>query len=250
MNKMRLSGNKILITGGATGIGFAIARAFHSLGNDILICGRRKDRLDEATKFLPGTKSFRCDISSPEDRGRLYAFMADRFGEINILVNNAGIQRPADFLTGEDGMKYFHEEISTNLEAQLCMLAHFVPMLSKKSPAAVVNVSSGLGFVPLSRFPVYSATKAAIHSLTLSLRHQLKGTDIGVFELIPPTVYDTELKGKTLDKTDWMSSSSDVAAALVHGMETGESEIAVGAARRWNRASRDELDSIFDEINR
>ena len=250
MDGIGTSGHKVFITGGATGIGFAIAKAFRGLGNDVLICGRRKDRLDGAAKLLPGMKTFQCDISKAEDRARLYSFVDDSFGGVDILINNAGIQRQADFLAGEDGVKSSHEEISTNLEAQLCVLAHFVPLLSKKGRAAIVNVSSGLGFVPLARFPVYSATKAAMHSLTLSLRHQLKASGIDVFELIPPTVYDTELKGKPLEKTEWMSSSTDVADALIHGMESGEQEIAVGAAKRWDRASRDDLDSMFKEINR
>jgi uncharacterized oxidoreductase len=113
-----------------------------------------------------------------------------------------------------------------------------------------VNVSSGLAFVPIARFPIYCATKAAIHSFTMSLRYQLKDTKIKIFELIPPTVYDTELKGRPLEKSDWTVSSAEVAGAMMKGLETDEFEIAVGSTRNWLRASKSDLDQAFSNINR
>ena len=137
-----------------------------------------------------------CDVSKEKDRKTLYAWIEENFKELNVLVNNAGIQRRVDFTKGTDDLLKNEDEIEINLKAQIYLAAQFVPMFSKHKEAAIVNVSSGLGFVPLTIFPIYSATKAAIHSFTMSLRYQLRGTSIKVFEVIPPTVYDTELKGQ------------------------------------------------------
>ncbi len=249
MDKIGISGNKILITGGATGIGFAIAKAFHDLGNELLICGRRESKLQEAAVKLPGIKILKCDISKKEDRRMLYDFVDSEFGGINILVNNAGIQRPIDFRKGEEDLLSNGDEIEINLKAQISLAAHFIPILINRENSAIINISSGLGFVPLARFPIYSATKAAIHSFSMSLRKQLEGTNLKIFEVIPPTVYDTELKGKPLDKTDWMVSASEVSSAVIDGIRNGEYEIAIGPAKKWSKSSREELDKFFNDVN-
>jgi uncharacterized oxidoreductase len=138
-----------------------------------------------------------------------------------------------------------------NLKAQIYLAACFVPVFSKKqSESAIINVSSGLAFVPLARFPIYCATKAAIHSFTVSLRHQLKETPIRVFEVIPPTVYDTELKGKPLQKSDWTVSSNEVADAVMKGLENNDYEISIGAAKNWLMGSKSDLETAFNNMNR
>lgn len=246
---MRTSGNSILITGGATGIGFAIAEAFSKSDNKVLICGRREEKLKQARGKIRGLKTLKCDISSNEGLESLHEFVNNEFHELNIVINNAGIQRQIDFRKGTADLIGGGDEIDVNLKAQIYLTARFIPMLAGSPEAAIVNVSSGLGFVPMARFPIYSATKAAMHSFSMSLRQQLQDTSIKVFELIPPTVYDTELKGRPLEKTDWMVSSGEVAEALKSGVERNEYEIAVGPAKRWSRASRDETDSFFKEIN-
>jgi len=244
-----MKNNTILITGGATGIGFALAESFVRLGNTVVVCGRRADKLDAAKKRLPALTVKQCDVSNEGDREALYAWVGENFKELNVLVNNAGIQRRVDFTKGAEDLAKKEDEIDINFKAQVYLAATFVPMLSKQKQAAIVNVSSGLGFVPLTMFPIYSATKAAIHSFTKSLRHQLRGTSIKVFEVIPPTVHDTELKGKPIEKAEWSVSSAEVAEGVVKGMEAGEYEIAIGPSKRWMSSSKVELDQAFSDIN-
>ena len=246
---MQMKENTVLITGGATGIGFALAKSLTELGNRVIICGRRAERLEEAKRKLPALSVGQYDVSREQDRNAMYAWIGANFKETNVLINNAGIQRRVDFTKGMDDLLKSEDEIDVNLKAQVYLSALFVPMLSKHKEAAIVNMSSGLGFVPLTVFPVYSATKAAIHSFTMSLRHQLRGTSVKVFEVIPPTVYDTELKGKPIERAAWTASSSEVAEAVVKGMGEDTFEIPIGPSKKWISSTRQELDQIFSEIN-
>ena len=157
---MRLSGNTVLITGGASGIGFAFAEAFLEAGSTVIICGRRAKKLDEAHEIHPEIHWRICDISEERDREELADWVAANFPSLNILVNNAGIQRDIDFTHGIDDFMAGENEIRTNLEASIILSGLFIPQLAKKPGAAIINVSSGLGFVPAARMPVYSATKA------------------------------------------------------------------------------------------
>jgi uncharacterized oxidoreductase len=246
---MKTTNNTILITGGATGIGFALAEAFLKLGNTVIVCGRGSDKLEEAKRRLPGLVVKRCDVSREEDRVALYDWIEKDFSALNVLINNAGIQRRVDLTKGKAELKGQEDEIDINFKAQVLLSAQFVPLLSKQREAAIVNVSSGLGFVPMAVFPIYSATKAAIHSFTMSLRHQLRGTSIRVFEVIPPTVHDTNLKGRPIEKADWTVSSQEVAAAVVKGLEDDTPEIAVGPTKGWITGSKSDLDQAFSRIN-
>jgi uncharacterized oxidoreductase len=189
---MKTSGNTILITGGATGIGFSLAEAFVRLGNEVIVCGRREDKLEEAKNRLPQIHTRKCDLSKEDERKSLFEWISSDFPTTNILVNNAGIQRMVDLKKGTEELLSGEDEIEINFKAYVNLSAHFIPFLMKQKEGAIVNISSGLGFIPLTITPVYCATKAAIHSFTLSLRHQLRNTSVKVFEIIPPTV-DTEL---------------------------------------------------------
>ena len=179
---MKISGNTILITGGATGIGFALADVFSEAGNEVIICGRRLEKLDQAKRRLPRVKAIQCDISDAKDRSALFNWTVKNFPTLNILVNNAGIQRQIDFRKGTKPLSGGEDEIETNFRAPVHLAALFIPHLKKQQEAAIVNISSGLAFIPLAAVPVYCATKAAIHSFSLSLRHQLRETSIKVFE--------------------------------------------------------------------
>jgi uncharacterized oxidoreductase len=246
---LELKGNTILITGGATGIGFALAEKLVALGNEVIVCGRREEKLSEAKRRLPQLHTIVCDISKEEERKALYDKVSSEFGGLNILVNNAGIQRRIDLKKGMDDLLKNEDEIEVNLRSQIYLAARFIPLLSSRERSAIVNVSSGLGFVPLAIFPVYCATKAAIHAFTISLRHQLKDTPIRVFEVIPPTVYDTELKGKPIERTDWSISSAEMAAAVVEGLGKDEYEIAAGPSKKWLESSKSELGLAFKGMN-
>ena len=191
------NGNTILITGGATGIGFALAETLVNAGNKVIICGRRENKLKEAKHKLPQIQIKVCDVSKEKEREALFVWAKDNYPGLNVLINNAGIQRMVNLKKGTKELFNGENEIETNLVAPIYLSAYFIPWFLKKKEAAIINVSSGLGFVPIAAMPVYCATKAAIHSFTISLRHQLKDTSIKVFEIVPPAV-DTEL-GKGTD---------------------------------------------------
>ncbi len=247
---VKVSGNTVLITGGATGIGLALAEKLLGLGNEVIICGRRTAKLEEARIKLPHLHTRRCDISKENEREELFKWIESNFKNFNVLVNNAGIQKRIDLRKGREDLSGAEDEIEINLRSQIHLSALFIPLLSKRKEAAIINISSGLGFVPMASFPVYSATKAAIHSFTISLRHQLKSTPIKVFEVVPPAVHDTELKGRPAQKTEYSISAWEMAGAIVEGLENERYEISAGAAKKWIEASRRELDEAFSNINR
>jgi uncharacterized oxidoreductase len=189
---MKLTGNTILITGGGTGIGRGLAEALQALGNQVIISGRRKAPLEETAEANPGMKFLTLDI---EDRTAIRAFagrLAAEHPEINVLINNAGIMRSEDLLDQQDDLADAESIVTTNLLGPIRLTAALLPLLRKQKHSAIMTVSSGLAFVPLAFTPTYCATKAAIHSYTLSLRYQLKNTTTEVIEIIPPYV-QTEL---------------------------------------------------------
>lgn len=247
---MKITGNTILITGGATGIGFALARAFVESGNQVLICGRREQKLLEAKARLPELYIKVCDVAKENDRLALFDWATTSFKKLNVLVNNAGIQREVDFHQGATGLSS-ESEIEINLAAPIHLSALFIPHLATQPEAAIVNVSSGLGFIPLAIMPVYCATKAAIHSFSVTLRHQLRDTSIRVYEIIPPTV-DTELdrgaRGKR-GQVDRGIPPDQVASAALKGIQNDEFEKPIGQAQMLWQAARSEPDKVFKMIN-
>jgi uncharacterized oxidoreductase len=247
---MKTSGNTILITGGATGIGFALAESFVSLGNEVIICGRRKEKLDEAQQKLPSIHTRVCDVADKGERIALFNWVKENFTAVNILVNNAGIQKMIN-LKNPERDESGESEVEINLVAPIHLSTLFIPLLKEKEDSAIINVSSGLGFVPISIMPVYCATKAAMHSFTLSLRHQLKDTSIKVFEVIPPTV-DTELDhgARALrGQVDRGIPPKDVADAALKGIEKNEFEILIGMAKNLVIGSRNNPVQVFQSIN-
>jgi uncharacterized oxidoreductase len=195
---MNLTGNTILITGGGSGIGRGLAEALHALGNQVVIAGRRKNALDETTAANPGMRSFELDIEAPAAIRSVAAQIADQFPLLNVLINNAGIMRPEMLLTQGDDLANAEATVATNLLGPIRLTAALLPLLRKQPSSTIINVSSGLAFLPLTLTPTYCATKAAIHSYTLSLRYQLKSTSTEVLELIPPYVA-THLMGGASD---------------------------------------------------
>lgn len=192
---MKMKSNTIFITGGTSGIGRGLAEAFHNLGNQVIISGRREENLRQVCGAHPGMRHFVLDVTDPQSIRHVAAQIAREFPQLNAVFNNAGIQNRQDFSSGRPlDEKAVLEEINTNILGVVRVSSEFIPQLAGKPNATLVNVSSGLAFVPLSFFPIYCATKAFVHSFSLSLRHQLKGKGIKVVELVPPYV-DTELGG-------------------------------------------------------
>lgn len=249
---MNTSGNTILITGGATGIGFAIAEQFVQKGNNVVICGRREQKLQEAKQKIPGIQTRVCDVSKELERISLFEWVTSEFPRLNILINNAGIQRDVDFMNIQEDWSYLRDEITINVEAPMHLSALFVPHLAEKENPAIVNVSSGLAFTPMSIFPIYSATKAAVHSFSMTLRYQLAKANIEVYEVIPPAV-DSELNYDGRKKRGALQTgvtSREFAAAVMQGLENGKTEIGYGNAEMGRTASRQQLDEMFRRMNR
>jgi uncharacterized oxidoreductase len=247
---MKISDNKVLITGGATGIGYALAEAFIKAGNEVLICGRRENKLAEAQQKLPQLKTRRCDLSKKEEREALCNWVKENYPGVNIVVNNAGIQRFINFKKGTAELFGGEDEIQVNFAALVHLSAFFTLLLLKKKEAAIINVSSGLGFIPIAYMPVYCATKAGVHSFTVCLRHQLKDTPIKVFEIVPPAV-DTELgKGTRGDsERHYGIPASDVAAATMISLKKDEYEIVVGEAKGLVENSKKNFEKAFLQMN-
>jgi uncharacterized oxidoreductase len=246
---MKIEGNTILITGGATGIGLALAEAFVK-NNEVIICGRRENKLKEAKCKIPELYIIKCDISKELWRDKLYKEVTSNFKDINILVNNAGIQRNVDLKKGIADLIDEEEEIATNFVAPIYLTSYFIPDFLQKE-SAIINVSSGLAFVPITSMPIYCATKAAIHSYSLSLRHQLRNTMVKVFEIIPPMV-DTDLsKGRREERgvDDRGVQPNLVAYETLIALEKDEYEIIVGTSKDLRMTDMDNFDFVFQGIN-
>jgi uncharacterized oxidoreductase len=188
------SGNTIFIAGATSGIGLGLALRFHLLGNRVIISGRRKDLIDQILADHPGIEGFVLDTADPTSIRDAATTVQTRFQDTNVLINMAGIMQPEDYKTG-DFLSVAEATVTTNLLGPIRLIATFSEFLATKADATIMNVSSGLAFVPLPITPTYNATKAAIHSLSEALRVQFADTTIKVIELVPPAV-QTALLGQ------------------------------------------------------
>jgi uncharacterized oxidoreductase len=248
-----VGGNTVLITGGGTGIGFALAEEFVRAGSEVIVCGRRKNKLRNAKRKLPAIRIRQCDISVESGRRSLFRWASERFPSLNVLVNNAGIQRQMNFTSPRvsRALSSKDDEVTINLAAQIRLCSLFAPKFLRKRNAAIVNISSGLAFVPIATMPVYCATKAAIHSFTTSLRRQLRGSSVQVFEAVPPTT-DTELDSTFAGEQEEAYrgiSPREVAAAIMEGLKSGREEILIGEAKGLYEASLQNPKAIFNRLN-
>jgi len=187
---MKTTGNTVLITGGTSGIGLGLALRFLEAGNKVIVAGRRKELLDQITTDHPGIEAIVLDVTDPTSIADARETVTSTYPELNVLVNNAGIMLPENLLDA-DSLRVSEDTVTTNLLGPIRMVNAFLPLLVNKDDAVVMNVSSGLAFVPLPITPTYNASKAAIHSFTESLRVQLTGTCVQVIELVPPAVRTT-----------------------------------------------------------
>ncbi|GMA57362.1 putative oxidoreductase [Alicyclobacillus sacchari] len=235
---MLQSGNTILITGGASGIGLAFAERFLEAGNQVIVCGRRAEKLEEAKAKFPALHTRVCDVANEQDRLELCDWLVREFPNLNALINNAGIQQWVNVLRADDDWAHFHQEIAINFDAPIHLTLRLLPHLVKQPHGAIVNVSSGLALAPATWAPIYSATKAALHSFTQSLRLQLEGTNVDVIEILPPAV-NTDLGGPGLHT--FGAPLNEFVDGVFASLERGEIEIGYGDSERRLHASREEL---------
>lgn len=242
---MELGSSTVLITGGASGIGLALAERFLEARSEVIVCGRREEKLREARARYPRLTIRACDVAEERERVALFRWAVAEFPRLNVLVNNAGIQRRVSFAEPEEWGQT-RTEIAINLEAPVHLAALFIPHLLRQEHPAIVNVTSGLAFVPLARVPIYCATKAGLHSFTLSLRHQLAHTPIRVVEIVPPAV-NTDLGGPGLHT--FGVPVGEFADAVVARLRAGDLEIPYGFSAEASHASREEREALFTRMN-
>jgi uncharacterized oxidoreductase len=239
---MNISNNKILITGGASGIGLGLTERFIKENNKVIICGRRKSLLKDVSQKFPSIITKICDLSVAAEREDLYKWISEEHSDLNVLINNAGIQQWMSILDSNFSERP-KEEITIKIEALVHLTALFIKL---KSIDTIINVTSGLSFVPLTKVPVYSASKAFLHSFTLSLRYLLKPKDIEVIELIPPAL-NTDLGGKGIH--DSAPPVSDFINTAFEQLKMGKTEITFGFSEAMAKAGPDDLQMAFKRIN-
>jgi uncharacterized oxidoreductase len=240
---MNLANNKILITGGASGIGLGLTERFIQENNTVIICGRRESVLDEVKAKFPTVITKICDLSDEKERIALYEWIAENHPDLNVLINNAGIQKWVS-VTDADFYESMKTELSTNIEAPLHLTSLFIQL---KSLTTVMNVTSGLAFSPFAKVPVYSATKAFFRSFTISLRHILKAKNIEVIEIIPPAL-NTDLGGVGLH--DAHPSVADFIVSIFEQLKQGKNELTFGTSETRVNASVPELKASFEALHR
>jgi uncharacterized oxidoreductase len=247
---MKTSGNTILITGGSSGIGFEFAKQFLSLGNTVVVTGRDEKKLQKAKAELPELHIVTSDVSEPAAIEALCKKALGDFPKLNVLINNAGIMRTINMHEAVS-LESLTREIDVNLKGPIRMAMAFLPHLKKQDEAAIVNVTSGLAFVPLPTSPVYCATKAGLHSFSLSLRVQLKNTKVKVFEVAPPATETELLAGMSPADRKGVSimKVADMVEASIRGFEADRPEIRPGQANSLKFMSRVAPDFILKQLS-
>jgi uncharacterized oxidoreductase len=239
---MELSNNKILITGGASGIGLGLTEKFISENNTVIIVGRRESVLQEAAQKFPSVITKVCDLASEDDRVALYKWVAENHPDLNVLVNNAGIQNWMN-ISDADFYDRAKAEVTTNVLAPVHLMSLFIQLPALK---AIINVTSGLAYVQFAKVPVYCATKAFLHSFTISARYLLKGKNIEVIDVIPPAL-NTDLGGKGLH--DAHPPVKQFVDAIFEQMKEGKTELSFGFAEAMTKAGPDEIKAAFNRLN-
>ena len=249
---MKMTGNTILITGGTSGIGRALAEALHDRGNRVIVTGRRQALLDDVTARRPGITALQLDLHDPHSLARLVDDVRARFPEINVLIANAGVSRPEDVTASHWSSAVAEAIIDTNIVGVVRTAAAFLPLVMQRPDATILATSSALAFVPLASYPTYCASKAFLHSWLTSLRHQLRHIPVEVLELSPPYV-QTALTGAAQASDPRAMPLGDYIGEVMHMLESGghsrgELLLQRDHARRW--AEREgTYDAIFAAMN-
>ena len=250
--RTRLSDNTILITGGSSGIGRALAEAFHDLGNQVIVTGRRQPLLDEMMAKRPGLTGITADVTDTASLARAAEEIHSRFPGLNMLIANAGISASEDMTSGDWNASAAEALVQTNIMGVIRSVAAFLPVIREQPGATIMATSSNLAFIPRADFPTYCATKAFLHSWLQSLRHQLRHVPVEVLELSPPYV-QTALTGtqqmsdpRAMPLDDYVTEVMQLLRSGNH--PRGELLVARDQARRWaEREGR--YDDLYATIN-
>jgi uncharacterized oxidoreductase len=243
---MTLRDHTILVTGGSSGIGFALAQGLLARGNRVIVCGRGEEALAHAQATEPALITRVCDVTNAESRRALVEWIAAEHPDLSVVFNNAGVQSRRSF-TGDHALDGLEQEVAINFTAPVQLIGELLPLLRRQERAVIVNVTSGLAFAPMADVPMYCATKAALHSFTLSLRHQLRHTAVKVVELAPPIV-DTALGGDTRSdgtKSAGMMSPEAFATEALTLLDEGRDEVLIGQAI----GTRQHGEALFQRMN-
>ena len=224
---MKLTANTILITGGSSGIGYELTKQFYQLGNKLIITGRNEDRLNKVKLEFPEIHVFRGDISKPTDLDSILLYLEQEHKDLNVIINNAGIQYNYEFMDTQDIIHKINYEVQVNLIGPMKLIALCLPLLERQNHSAIVNISSGLGLVPKRSAPVYCGTKAGLHIFTKALRYQLEASNIKVFEVIPPLVDTPMTKGRGKNKM----TSAQLVSEFLKAVEKDRYEVNIGKVK-------------------
>jgi uncharacterized oxidoreductase len=233
---MRFTGHTILITGGSAGIGLSFAAKFLELGNEVIVTGRRPSALDAAKARYPQLHTMTCDVRDPNSVTLLAAEMKERFPQLDVLMNNAGILVHRNLRVPVASLEDLTAEMDTNVNGTIRTTAALIDLLTANR-GTIINVSSALAFVPLPSAPIYCATKAAVHSFTTSLRFQLEGSGVRVVELMPPAV-KTDLSRDLPEERMALITTDELVAATIPALEAGRTEIRPGQSNQLYWLSR------------
>ncbi len=246
---MKLEQRTILITGGTSGIGLELAKQLHARGNTVIVTGRDRAKLAAVGRALVGVHTIQSDVSDPAAIAALYDAVLAQFPALDTLVNNAGIMRNLN-LNQERDLHDVTREIAINLSGPVRMVQQFLPHLRTRPDALIVNVSSGLAFIPFPLSPVYSATKAAIHAFTQVLRLQLDGTGVTVIELAPPQVETPLLRNEFAAEMQGRQgmAPATLVRRTIAGIEAGKLEIRPGFSNVLKAMSRIAPQFMFKQM--
>ncbi|MVM39987.1 SDR family NAD(P)-dependent oxidoreductase [Spirosoma sp. HMF3257] len=248
---MELSNNTILLTGGTSGLGYEFARQLLDLGNTVLITGRDQNKLDQTKKKLPNVHTFQSDVSDPQAITQLFETVTKQFPKLNILINNAGEMRKLNLIDPVIDQENVNREIAINLSGPVRMVQQFLPHLMAQQAAAIVNVTSGIAFVPFPLAPIYGATKSGLRAYTQALRVQLKKTNVKVVELVAPGA-KTPLNDKFEGDVDsrMMMEPDKLIAVAIKGMMKDKLEILPGIAGILKYLSRIAPNFLFNQMSK
>ncbi len=252
---MKQSKQIVLITGGSSGIGLALAKKFMENNNTVIITGRNLSKLEAVQKEFPKIQIFQSDVTDDADVRMLADDIQEKFGGIDILINNAGVMNLVDAGNESNDLQKQMQEIEINYNSPIRLLHYFLPQLKKSKNAVLVNTSSGLGYVPFAQAPVYSGTKSALHFWTKSIRPQLKPHNIKVVELMPPVVetpiFDNVNMEDAEDAEDLKPMKPEKLANLFwKDFMKGKEEITPGLSNQLKLMSRLAPAFIFKQLNK